>query len=58
VAVKLSANDARTVYLTQSTQPSASGLQIAEWEQYMNSVHEVSMPTPNYGFDRWCDFHM
>ena len=57
-ALKLSSGDDRTVYLTQSAKPSSSGLQIAEWETYMNSVHETAFVSDNDGFDRWCDFHI
>ena len=58
MAIKLAASDPRTIYLTQSAAKSSAGLQIAEWEQTMNALHAKEMPTDNYGFDRYCDFHL
>ena len=58
VAIKLAASDPRTIYVTQSAARSSAGLQIAEWEQTMNALHAKEMPTDNYGFDRYCDFHL
>ena len=58
MAIKLAASDPRTIYLTQSAAKSSAGLQIAVWEQTMNALHAKEMPTDNYGFDRYCDFHL